>query len=76
MNCTLIDERVPILMIGPEKRANRRVGLARQIRQVEFLSVRPSSVQNAKPAGQGRERYRCLRQERMIKARDSAMLAT
>jgi len=31
---------------------------------------------NPKPAGPGRERYRCLRQERIIKARDSAMLAT
>jgi len=36
----------------------------------------PSSAQNPKPAGPGRERYRCLRQERIIKARDSAMLAT
>ena len=36
----------------------------------------PSSGQNPKPAGPGRERYRCLRQERIIKARDSAMLAT
>jgi hypothetical protein len=32
--------------------------------------------QNPKPAGPGRERYRCLRQERIIRARDSAMLAT
>jgi hypothetical protein len=36
----------------------------------------PSSAQNPKPARPGRERYRCLRQERIIKARDSAMLAT
>ena len=36
----------------------------------------PSYAQNPKPAGPSRERYRCLRQERIIKARDSAMLAT
>ncbi len=35
-----------------------------------------TSAQNAKPARPGRERCRCLRQERIIKARDSAMLAT
>jgi hypothetical protein len=36
----------------------------------------PSFAQNPKPAGPGRERDRCLRQGRVIKARDSAMLAT
>ena len=63
----------------PGKRANLVrffSDLPTKIRQAEFLSVRPSSVQNAEPAGQGRERYRCLRQERMIKARGRAMLAT
>jgi hypothetical protein len=35
-----------------------------------------SSAQNPNPARPGRERYRCLRQERIIKTRDSAMLAT
>ena len=34
------------------------------------------SARNPKPARPGRERHRCLRQERIIKARDSAMLAT
>jgi hypothetical protein len=41
-----------------------------------ILPTCPSSAQNPKPAGPGRERYRCLRQKRIIKARDSAMLAT
>jgi hypothetical protein len=36
----------------------------------------PSSAQNPKLVSPGRERYRCLRQKRIIKARDSAMLAT
>jgi hypothetical protein len=36
----------------------------------------PSSAENPKPASPGRERYRGLRQERITKARDSAMLAT
>ena len=35
-----------------------------------------SSAQNPKLSGPGRERDRCLRQERIIEARDSAMLAT
>jgi hypothetical protein len=41
-----------------------------------FLPLCPSSAQNPKPAGLGRARYRGLRQERSIEARDSAMLAT
>ena len=41
-----------------------------------FLPLCPSSAQNPKPTGLGRARYRGLRQERSIKARDSAMLAT
>jgi hypothetical protein len=48
----------------------------RLTRQAELLRCSPSSAQNPKPAGPGRERYRCLRQERIIKARDSAMLTT
>ena len=41
-----------------------------------FLPLCPSSAQNPKPAGLGRARYRGLRQERSIEARDSTMLAT
>jgi hypothetical protein len=33
-------------------------------------------ARNPKPAGLGREPYRCLREGRIIKARDSAMLET
>ena len=40
------------------------------------LPLCPSSAQNPKPADPGRKRYRCLRQECIIKARDSAMPAT
>jgi hypothetical protein len=42
----------------------------------KMLLRRNGGAQNPKPAGPRRERYRCLRQERIIKARDSAMLAT
>jgi len=43
---------------------------------VPQFPVSSSSVQNPKLSGPGRERNRCLRQERIIEARDSAMLAT
>jgi hypothetical protein len=43
---------------------------------LKMLLRRNGGAQNPKPAGPRRERYRCLRQERIIKTRDSAMLAT
>ena len=59
--------------LEPQRGNSRLVGNPSVI---GLRKVCPSSAQNPKPAGPGRERYRYLRQERTIKARDRAMLAT
>jgi hypothetical protein len=51
-------------------------GVWLQVRILKSLVFDFGTTVNPKPAGPGHESYRCLRQERIIKARDSAMLAT
>ena len=70
-----------IARISPGKSASREES---STDRCAFVGTNPTGelitsglpAQNPKPAGPGRERYRCLRQERIIKDRDSAMLAT